>query len=285
MSAAGVPGEPAGPGVPVPMLEAREVTVRFGGLTALSSVSVRVPPASLIGLVGPNGAGKSTLFGVCSGLLKPNGGSVHLSGQDVTGASPQARARLGLARTFQQPEMFMGLTVRQHLSLAYRVRRDRSRLWKDMFTAASLRKPDREETQRVGSLLELLSLGDLADTLVEVLPLGTTRLVEVGRALAGGPSVVMLDEPLSGLDANEAARLAEALRRTVQDAGISLLLVEHDVAMVLSLCSHIFVLDFGQLIAEGSADVVRADPVVKAAYLGEDPVAHAEAVAVVASPR
>ena len=255
-----------------PVLEARDVTVRFGGLTALSSVTVTVPPGSLIGLVGPNGAGKSTLFGVCSGLLRPAAGRVYLSGRDVTGASPQTRARLGLARTFQQPEMFMGLTVRQHLSLAYRVRRDRSRLWKDMVSGAGLRRPDAEENQRVETLLDLLSLHDLAETVVDVLPLGTTRLVEVGRALAGGPTVVLLDEPLSGLDANEADRLADALRRTVRDEGISLLLVEHDVAMVLSLCGNIHVLDFGQLIAVGPPDAVRSDPVVKAAYLGEDPV-------------
>lgn len=258
-----------------PVLEARDVTVRFGGLTALSSVTVSVPPGSLVGLVGPNGAGKSTLFGVCSGLIRPAAGRVHLSGRDVTGASPQARARLGLARTFQQPEMFMGLTVRQHLSLAYRVRQERSRLWKDMISGAGLRRPDKQENERVESLLDLLALHDLAETVVDVLPLGTTRLVEVGRALAGGPTVVLLDEPLSGLDATEALRLADALRRTVRDEGISLLLVEHDVAMVLSLCSTIHVLDFGQLIAVGTPEAVRADPVVKAAYLGEDPVAPA----------
>jgi len=255
-----------------PVLEARGVVVRFGGLTALSGVDVIVPPASLIGLVGPNGAGKSTLFAVCSGLLKPTQGHVFLTGQDVTGATPQARAHLGLARTFQQPEMFMGLTVRQHVTLAYRVRKDRSRLWKDMFSGAGLRKPKSDEADRVQQLLDLLSLKDVAESMVDTLPLGTSRLVEVGRALASGPSVVLLDEPLSGLDANEAARLAEVLRRTVTDEGISLLLVEHDVAMVLSLCSRIFVLDFGQLIAEGSPDEVRHDPAVKAAYLGDDPV-------------
>ena len=254
-----------------PVLEARDITVRFGGLTALSAVGVAVPPASLVGLVGPNGAGKSTLFAVCSGLLRPDSGRVFLGGRDVTRASPQARARLGLARTFQQPEMFMGLTVRQHLSLAYRVRQDRGRLWKDMLTAASLRRADPGETRRVDHLLDLLSLAEVADTVVDVLPLGTSRLVEVGRALAGSPEVVLLDEPLSGLDANEAARLGEALRRTVHDAGISMLLVEHDVAMVLSLCSTINVLDFGRLIAVGPPDAVRQDPVVKAAYLGDDP--------------
>jgi ABC-type branched-subunit amino acid transport system ATPase component len=190
----------------------------------------------------------------------------------VTDFSPQARARLGLARTFQQPEMFMGLTVRQHLILAHRVREARSRLWKDMFNAAGFRRPDPTEKERVDKLLELLSLKDVADALVDTLPLGTTRLVEVGRALASSPKVVLLDEPLSGLDANEAARLAQALSRTVKDEGISLLLVEHDVAMVLKLCSHIFVLDFGQLIAQGVPDSVRSDPAVKAAYLGDTPI-------------
>jgi ABC-type branched-subunit amino acid transport system ATPase component len=255
-----------------PVLEAEDVVVRFGGVTALSGISITVPPASLVGLVGPNGAGKSTLFGVCSGLLKPNRGRVSILGEDVTDTSPQARARRGLARTFQQPEMFMGLTVRQHLVLAHRVREDRSRLWKDLFNGAGWRKPPKAETETIDSLIELLSLTAVADQVVDTLPLGTTRLVEVGRALASQPKVVLLDEPLSGLDANEAARLADALRRTVVEHGISLLLVEHDVAMVLSLSTRIFVLDFGLLIADGSPDAVRNDPAVKAAYLGENPI-------------
>jgi ABC-type branched-subunit amino acid transport system ATPase component len=196
---------------------------------------------------------------------------VFLSGEDVTDSSPPARVRLGLARTFQQPEMFFGLTVRQHLALAYRVKTNPSRLWKDMFNGAGWRRPGTAEKERVNMLLTLLSLDEVADAPVNTLPLGTTRLVEVGRALACGPKVVLLDEPLSGLDATEAARLASALKRTVAE-GTSLLLVEHDVAMVLSLCTNIFVLDFGQLIAEGSPDSVRNDPAVKAAYLGDAPV-------------
>lgn len=260
--------DPAAP----PALEASGVRVRFGGVQALDDVSIAVPSGSLVGLVGPNGAGKSTLFGVCSGLTRPDAGRVLLSGRDVTRATPQARARRGLARTFQHPEMFSGLTVRDHLTVAYRTHRDRKRLWTDMFTAASLRKPDAEERDRVGSLLELLSLASLADTVVDGLPLGTTRLVEVGRALASSPSVVLLDEPLSGLDHGETVRLAEALARTVREQGISLLLVEHDVATVLSLCSHVFVLEFGVLIAEGDPAAIRSDPAVKAAYLGDDPV-------------
>jgi ABC-type branched-subunit amino acid transport system ATPase component len=255
----------------VPVLEASGIRVRFGGLMALDDVNLRVGAASLTGLVGPNGAGKSTLFGVCSGLIKPNGGRVVLRGREVTEASPQARARLGLARTFQQPELFMGLTVRQHLTLAYRASRARRRLLTDMFTAASLRRPGPEETERVDGLLELLSLTDKAHRVVDVLPLGATRLVEVGRALAANPSLVLLDEPLSGLDANESAHLAHALLRVVDEEKISLLLVEHDVATVLRLCGHIYVLDFGTVIAEGDAATIRRDPAVRAAYLGDDP--------------
>jgi len=234
-----------------------------------------VPPASLVGLVGPNGAGKTTLFSVCSGLLKPNAGRVYIGGNDVTDASPQDRARRGLARTFQQPELFMGLTVREHLVLAYRARHRRSRLWKDMITPGSLRKPERAETERVEHLLELLSLVDIAAVPVEVLPFGTTRLVEVGRALATSPSLVLLDEPSAGLDQWESERLAEALRRTVEDEHLSMLLVEHDVAMVLGLSSYVFVLDFGELLAEGPPELIRNDPKVKAAYLGEGPEAAA----------
>jgi branched-chain amino acid transport system ATP-binding protein len=252
------------------LLETEDVVVRFGGLSAVSSVSIEVPPASLIGLVGPNGAGKSTLFGVCSGLLKPTSGKVLLAGRDVTTKSAQARARQGLARTFQQPELFLGLSVRQHLSLAYRVNHSRSCVWRDMLNGSCLRKSPTDEVARVETLLDLLALREVADVVVDVLPLGTTRRVEVGRALASGPSIVLLDEPLSGLDAKETHQLAAALRRTVDDEKISLLLVEHDVPMVLDLCSRIFVLDFGRLIADGTADQIRNDPIVKSAYLGEE---------------
>ena len=267
----GVLNDGAGAGA-TPVLRVDDVVVRFGGVTALDQVSLAVPPASLIGLVGPNGAGKTTLFGVCSGLLRPAAGRVSLLGQVVTGLSPQRRARLGLARTFQQPEIFRGLSVADHLRLAYRARHQRSRLWRDMVTGGGFRSPGREENERVDFLLDLLTLTDLADTPADVLPLGTTRLVEVGRALAGGPQVVLLDEPLSGLDPGESTHLAAALRRTVDVEGTSLLLVEHDVAMVLSLCSTIHVLDFGRQIASGPPDAIRNDPAVKAAYLGDVPV-------------
>jgi branched-chain amino acid transport system ATP-binding protein len=253
-----------------PVVEARNVTVRFGGLVALSDVSLRVPPASIVGLVGPNGAGKTTLFGVLSGLLRPQEGDVFLSGQRVTRSAPSKRARLGLARTFQQLELFMGLTVREHIVLGYRVRNQRRRLWSDLVTAGSLHPRTAAEQERVNHLIDLLDLRSVADTAASVLPLGTARRVEVARALATGPSIVLLDEPSSGLDGHETAQLGGALRTVVEQEQISLLLVEHDVAMVLGLSSQVAVLDFGVRIAYGTPDEIRNDPAVRAAYLGDD---------------
>jgi branched-chain amino acid transport system ATP-binding protein len=254
----------------MPAIEARNVTVRFGGLVALSDVSLEVPPGAIVGLVGPNGAGKTTLFGVLSGLLNPQGGEVFLGGRKVTGASPSKRARLGLARTFQQLELFMGLTVREHIVLGYRVRKQRSRLWTDLFTAGALHPTSTAEAERVEHLVDLLGLRNVANTSASVLPLGTARRVEVARALATGPSVVLLDEPSSGLDGHETAQLGVALRTVVEEEKVSMLLVEHDVAMVLGLSSEVAVLDFGVRIAYGTPDEIRNDPAVRAAYLGDD---------------
>jgi branched-chain amino acid transport system ATP-binding protein len=254
----------------VPAVEARNVTVRFGGLVALSDVSVSVAPATIVGLVGPNGAGKTTLFGVLSGLLRPNDGEVFLRGQKITGASPSKRARLGLARTFQQLELFMGLTAREHVVLGYRVRNQRRRLWSDLVTAGALHPENDDEKARVDHLVDLLGLSSVANVSASVLPLGTARRVEVARALATGPSIVLLDEPSSGLDGHETAQLGEALRTVVEEEQVSMLLVEHDVAMVLGLSNEVAVLDFGVRIAYGTPDEIRNDPQVRAAYLGDD---------------
>jgi ABC-type branched-subunit amino acid transport system ATPase component len=255
-----------------PVLSASGITVRFGGLTALSDVGLEVPPGTIVGLVGPNGAGKSTLFAVLSGLLRPGTGRVHLGGNDVTNDSPQQRARAGLARTFQQPELFMGLTVREHVVLGHRIRFARARLWRDMLDPRSLLPPSKAENERVDALLELLDLTRVAQASVGALPLGTSRLVEIARALATRPDVVLLDEPLSGLDMRESENLASVFRRVVDndEHRVSLLMVEHDVATVLALSSRIFVLDFGELIASGTPAEIRNNEAVRAAYLGDD---------------
>jgi branched-chain amino acid transport system ATP-binding protein len=253
-----------------PRLSANGITVRFGGLTALDDVSIAVAPASVVGLVGPNGAGKTTLFSVLSGLRRPHAGTVTLDGRDVTRSTPQARARRGMARTFQHPELFPGLSVREHFALAYRTRHSPRRVWTDPLTGGGFRPVGRDERERIARLLEALGLGGIAEDPVLGLPLGLARLVEIGRALAREPSVLLLDEPSAGLDAGETEGLAGVLQALVRERGVSLLLVEHDVDLVLSLSDRVSVLDFGRCIAEGTPGEIRADPVVRAAYLGAE---------------
>ena len=254
-----------------PAMAARGVTVRFGGLTALSEVSIEVASGSIAGLVGPNGAGKSTLLGVLSGLQRCNTGQVWLGGEDVTDSSARSRAGRGLARTFQQPELFMGLTVREHLVLAHRACVSPHRLWRDMFDPRSLFPPSKAENERIDGLLDMLRLTRVAQAPVAALPLGVARLVEVGRALASDPRVLLLDEPLSGLDMKASENLLTVFRQIVEhnEHPLSLVIVEHDVAAVLSLSDTVFVLDFGELIAEGHPDTIRSDPRVREAYLGD----------------
>ena len=253
------------------VLEAREVTVRFGGLTALSEVTVEVPEKSVVGLVGPNGAGKSTLFAVLSGLQRAAAGRVYLHGVDVSRASPARRSRSGLARTFQQPELFPGMTVRAHLVLAYRLHHTRQRLWRDIVDGTAWRRrSDPAEDAAVDALLGDLGIDEIAHRQVSGLPLGLSRLVELGRALATDPSVLLLDEPASGLDREETQRLVDVLRAVPARYGASILLVEHDVDLVLGLSSTVYVLDFGRLIARGTADETRRNPAVRAAYLGTE---------------
>jgi len=251
-----------------PALTASGVTVRFGGLTALDAINVEVAPGTTVGLVGPNGAGKTTLFNVMSGLLRPNEGAVHLAGRDVTQLSPTARARRGLARTYQRSELFTELTVRENLVLAYRARRRTHHLTLDLLGLG--RRRDAQEDETVDGLLESLRLSEVAGRPADGLPLGTGRLVEVGRALAAEPDVVLLDEPSAGLDEHETDLLADVLRRTRVGSSVAFLLVEHDVDLVLGLSDQVYVLDFGRCIAAGPPESIRSDPAVRAAYLGTE---------------
>ncbi len=253
-----------------PLLAAEQVTVRFGGVFALDAVDFAVPAGSIVGLVGPNGAGKTTLFGVLSGLLRPRSGRVLLGGVDVTRSSPQRRAHAGVARTFQRLELFQELTVREHLVVAHRVRKGRDRsLLRDLVGLG--RKPALGEAAAVEGLMDLLGLTAVATYPVAMVPLGTGRVVELARALATQPRVVLLDEPTSGLDRQETERVAQALRLARAERGVACVLVEHDVELVLDLCDHVTVLDFGRVVAAGAPEQIRGNPLVQAAYLGSDP--------------
>jgi len=227
-----------------------DLSVSFGGLDALREVSIAADRGVVTGLIGPNGAGKTTLFNVVCGLQGAKAGTVRLDGRDVSRFRPHRRARLGLARTFQRLETFGSLTVRENLLVA---------------AEAQVRIASRE----VDALLERVGLRDVASEYVDTLSTGTARLVEVGRALATRPEVLLLDEPSSGLDGAETERFGALLGDLARD-GLAVLLVEHDVDLVMQACAWIHVLDFGELIASGTPDGVRADSAVQRAYLGNE---------------
>ena len=250
------------------ILSGTQVSVNFRGLKALQQVDIRVPEGAITGLVGPNGAGKSTLLGVLSGDVVAQQGTVRLGGKDVSGLAPEARVRHGLARTFQLPQLFDELTVREHLTLPRRLAQAPSRAWSDPFTGRFLR-PDAAEDHDVDALLASLGLEHVAGTPAGALPLGLSRLVEIARATATHPKVILLDEPFSGLNPAESRLLSEALANISKAQDIALVLVEHDVEVVFGLSERVFVLDFGVLIAEGTPAEIRRNPAVRSAYLGD----------------
>jgi branched-chain amino acid transport system ATP-binding protein len=238
----------------MPLLEALDVTVRFGGNVALDDVSLGVDPGVVTGLIGPNGAGKTTLFNVITGLQKPQRGRVLLGGEDITGLPPFKRAQRGLARTFQRLELFISLSVRDNVRVAGDVR--------------NASRPGRidvdAETDRI---LALTGLTDVAHRDVADIPTGRARVVELARALMTSPSVVLLDEPASGQTEQETEAFGRLLIRLAAD-GLAVCLVEHDVSLVMQVCSTITVLDYGAVLARGTAAEIREDPAVVAAYLG-----------------
>ena len=244
-----------------PLLSATGIVVRFGGHTAVSEVDLRVDAGSVVGLIGPNGAGKTTTFNALTGLISPDAGRVKLDGRDITSWNTAKRARFGLARTFQRLEVFTSLTVRENVETAIEIRRR----WK-FFDVADRwnRRTLREESDE---LLDKVGLADLADVAGGSLSTGQARLVEVARALAIRPKLLLLDEPASGQDVAETVRFGQLLRSLAVD-GMGILMVEHDMDLVMQNCDHIYVLDFGSLIADGTPAVVRKNPAVLAAYLG-----------------
>jgi len=255
------------------LLEARSITKRFAGITALDDVSLAVERGEAVGLIGPNGAGKTTFFNCLLGMLRPDGGSVYFDGTDISRYPVHKRARLGFGRTFQRVELFSGMTVREHLLVAERARLGTGRLWKDCLNLA---RPTDEELERVERTLQLLGLDGVADRRIEALSLGRARLVELGRALMTDPLLLLLDEPSSGLDQYETRDLVRTLHDVQRERGTAILLVEHDIGMVQAFASRLYVLDFGTLIAQGATAEVMNEDAVRRAYLGELTTTHAE---------
>ena len=236
------------------VLEAQELNVRFGEHAAVQDVSLTLDAGEILGLIGPNGAGKTTTFNALSGVQTCRG-KVILDGDDVSDAPVHKRARLGMNRTFQRLEVFGSMTARDNIRTAAEI------------AARANRRSMRTAPEVADRILDTLGLTHVANRRADALPTGQARLVELGRALATDPKVLLLDEPASGLDEVETGRLAEVLRALADD-GMAILLVEHDIDLVMELCSRICVLNFGAVIATGSPEEIRNDPVVQEAYLG-----------------
>jgi branched-chain amino acid transport system ATP-binding protein len=237
------------------LLEIRGATVRFGGHTAVSDVDLDVEAGTITGLIGPNGAGKTTTFNVITGLQETVSGRVRLDGHDLTDTKAHLRARAGIARTFQRLEVFGSLTARENILTAAEIRRSWSR--------------DRsfELDAEVDRLLDLVGISAIANERVDSMPTGLARLVELARALATRPKLLLLDEPASGLDESESEEFAMLLLQLAED-GMGILLVEHDVPLVMRVCSTIYVLDFGAILAHGTAREIQQNQAVVDAYLG-----------------
>ncbi|MEI7886185.1 MAG: ABC transporter ATP-binding protein [Actinomycetes bacterium] len=248
-----------------PILRVRDLSVRYGGVLALSSVSFEVEKGSIVGLIGPNGAGKTTCIDALSGFTTPSERNpaftcISFMNRSIDRCSPQARVRLGFARTFQSLELFDDLTVRDNLRVAAA-----SPTWISTVTDALW--PKRKTDEAVDQTLKMIGLEFHADDRPEQLSNGQRHLVAVGRALVAKPSLLLLDEPAAGLDPAETLELANLLR-SLPDLGVSVLLVDHDMSLVLGVCDQVHVLDFGTVIASGTPEKIRSDPLVVSAYLG-----------------
>jgi branched-chain amino acid transport system ATP-binding protein len=254
--------------VPHPVLEARDVTMAFGGVKALTSVSASFDSGQICGLIGPNGAGKTTFFDCLTGIRRPTSGSVHFEGQDVTGRSATWFAQRGMRRTFQRQQIFGWLPVEDNVLVALEWRGGGGGLAADLLSLPSRRSRERARRAAVDEVLERCGLMDLRHEPAANLPIGQARMVELARAVVDHPKVLLLDEPTSGLEEAEAENLAGVVRGLCEEDRCAVVLVEHDVGFVMRLCHRVIVLNLGSVIANDVPEVVRADTRVREAYLG-----------------
>ena len=249
------------------LLHAENLTRWFGGINALTDYSLSLDAGEILGLIGPNGAGKTTAFNLLTGVLRPTRGRIRFAGTDLTGARPERFAAAGIARTFQNIRLFRELTVRENVAVGLHMRAGPG-WWSTALALPGARRRERELRERAGELLAELGLDELTEQRAGDLPYGLQRKVEIARALATEPRLLLLDEPAAGMNPTETATLMDTLAGLVEQGGLTLIVVEHDMRLVMNLCRRIQVLDRGELLADGPPEAIRDDPAVIAAYLG-----------------
>jgi branched-chain amino acid transport system ATP-binding protein len=250
------------------LLNVRGLTKRFGGLVANNEIDLAVPEGSLFAVIGPNGAGKTTFFNMLSGFLHPTAGTIDVDGKDITNIRQDKIAAMGLIRTFQLVQMFQGMSVAENVEVGFHLR-TRGGIAAALMRPPWLRRQETEIAAKTRELLDFVGLGAQAEMNAELLPYGQQRLLEVARAMAAQPRLLLLDEPAAGLNVHETDALAKVIQQ-INARGVTVLLIEHDVGLVTRIADRIAVLDFGCKIAEGTPDEIKAHPDVIAAYLGTE---------------
>ena len=251
----------------VPVLEVDHITLRFGGVTAINDVSFEVHPAELFAIIGPNGAGKTSIFNAISQVYHPQEGDIRWKGESILGLRPDRVAQQGIARTFQNIELFAQMTVLDNLLMGRHLRMRRSWLAGSLYLGPA-RREEMEHRREVEAIVEFLEIQEFRNTPVSLLPYGIQKRIELGRALAMDPELLLLDEPVAGMNLAETEDMARFILDVQRELGIAMILVEHDMGLVMDIAERILVLDFGERIAEGLPHEIQTNPDVITAYLG-----------------